>query len=180
VSSRLEIEETGSVWHVVLSGVEVRWPGIASERWTQYGRDFDIVIDSSSGHLLRIESVRVPSPADIAIDRFAPPGGWACPGRNPFFAGYPDTLFLPMVEVLSQLPDGPHEAEVICARYVLESKGDSTPSRPLWVIHLLGITPVLFFGPAVDDTPCAANTQTEVIYDVRTKRLMTATPYRRF
>ena len=178
--AELEPGDDGKEWRVSIGNIEIPWRGLEPSNLDTYRRDFDIFIDSGSGHLLRITSWRLDATNRSYATEDPRSLIASCTSPNSLFAGYTDSVAVPLIDVLARCPLAAHTASTICARYVLESVDESEDLRPRWVIFLYGIPPIPLFDRGATQHPEEYRTRAEVIYDVATDRLMVAAPHRGF
>ena len=168
----------GKEWRILVGDVVVPWKELSPTEQIDYSRDFAIYIDSSTGALTKAVSYRARLSSDPQSNSDEFDGVSVCPEPNSLFAGFPDSVIVTLSDALARCPLSAHLATGICARYVLESSDESGEPRPRWIINLEGIPPVHFYGEGADQLPEGYGTRTEIIYDIRTGKVIAATPDR--
>ncbi|MCP4703434.1 MAG: hypothetical protein GY865_02390 [candidate division Zixibacteria bacterium] len=139
-------------------------------------RDFDIYIDSISGKLLKIECQY--GTKDLAL----------CPildkksaekqisdGGHKYLSIPDDRPKIDFYAALLACPYDPLSAKEILGQYVYFSYGNRPP-RPVWIITLVGISPIKLFGPDSDWVPEYQLNRVRQIIDAETgKVILTST-----
>jgi hypothetical protein len=138
-----QINGKKNVWRVEIKNFRLKLKSVWPRYKDKYLRNFEVLVDPNTGHLLRIRSkfdgydpnMLPEPPAEVAEARIRG-GGYEI--YHGFPAEPPKISFL---EALDAIGVHPLSAKEIYALYVMESKMKSQP-RPVWAITLRGIPPL--------------------------------------
>jgi len=140
-----QIKGKKNVWRIEIKNVRLKLKSVWPRYKDKYLRNFEVLVDPNTGHLLRIRSKfdgydpnMLPEPtAEWAEARLRGAG-------YEIYHGLPDEPpEISFIQALNAIGGHPLLAKEIYALYVMESKMKSQP-RPVWAITLRGIPPLHF------------------------------------
>ena len=166
-------------WEVNFDGVSLRLRSAISGFRDKYVRRFSVLLDGTTGQLIRIVS-----PFEGQDPDFRPqPSGAAAEaqlrGQDEIYEGLPPhpprLTFLAALDVeLTQGIGSPFLAKEIYASYVTHSRAGASP-RAVWVITLNGLPPMPVDGPFGDTVPAWQRNHMRNVVDDATGRNLFAT-----
>lgn len=142
-----QINGKKNVWRIEIKNVRLKLKSVWPRYKDNYLRNFEVLVDPNTGHLLRIRSkfdgydpnMLPEPPAEWAEARIRGAGYEIYHG---FPAEPPKISFLEALDaIMTKGVTSPLLAKEIYASYVMESEMKSQP-RPVWAITLRGIPPL--------------------------------------
>lgn len=140
-----QINGKKNVWRIEIKNVRLKLKSVWPRYKDKYLRNFEVLVDHNTGHLLRIRSKFDGYDPNMLPE---PPAEWAearLRGTGyEIYHGFPaEPPKISFLEALNSIGGHPLSAKEIYALYVMESKMKSQP-RPVWAITLRGIPPLHF------------------------------------
>jgi hypothetical protein len=138
-----QINRKKNVWRIEIKNVRLKLKSVWPRYKDKYLRNFEVLVDPNTGHLLRIRSkfdgydpnMLPEPPAEVAEARIRG-------GGHEIYHGFPaEPPNISFLEALDAIGGHPLSAKEIYALYVMESDMNSQP-RPVWAITLRGIPPL--------------------------------------
>lgn len=167
-----------NVWRVEFCNVTLRLKSAFPDHTDQYVRRFIVLLDPTTGQLLKIESTY----SGVALDMRPEPSSEIATSQLQameevylhFPTEEPEISFLDALDsVLSNGIGAPFLAKEIIAVYVVHSKMESNP-RPVWAITLRGIPPLPARGPSANAVPVWQRNHIRNIIDARNGKCLFA------
>jgi len=180
-----EINGKKGIWRIEIKNVRLKLKSASPGFEDRYVRNFQILVDPNSGHLLKITSTfdgndpnMLPEPPAAVAER-------QMRGTNELYHGFPtEPPKISLLDALDRVPTSPLQAKEIYAVYVMQShrmgRKFGWGPRPMWAITLRGIPPIPPKGGPPDRrkqdlAPVWQSNHVRVIVDARTGRLLFGT-----
>jgi hypothetical protein len=166
-------------WRVEFAGCSLVLPSAAGEFRDREERRFVIRLDAETGQLIDIESHPEGGVEGLRPEPSAESAERQLRTREEVYVALPAdgpkvTFVRALDSVLANGGGSPFLAKEICGVYVMHSKLGSAP-RPVWVITLRGIPPLLPKGPGADAVPIWQRNRIRYVVDANTGDCLFAT-----
>jgi hypothetical protein len=144
-----QINRKRNIWRVRIKNVRLKLKSAIPWLKDRYVRNFEVLVDPNTGHLLRIRSkfdghdpnMLPEPPAEVAEEEMRNSG-------NEIYHGFPlDPPKISLLDALDAVMGSPYLAKEIYAVHVIQSDMGSKP-RAVWAITLRGIPPITRIGPS--------------------------------
>jgi len=170
-----EFGKNRPVWRVRYTGINLK----DVERQTadeSFNRDFDVYIDSLSGHVLKITcSYGQLNPEECPELRAEEAERQLNNHTSERYLGFPkEEPHISFREAIIKCRVNPYSAEEILGQYVMYTDGGCEP-KPVWIISFCGLPPAPIMGGEADWIPLYQRTRSRSVVDAFTGRVLFVT-----
>ncbi len=164
-----------AVWRIKYAGINLE-ESKGQEIDESFRRDFEVYIDSLSGHLLKITCHYGQTNPEECPELKAEEAEQQLNNHSSErYLGFPDEApLISFKKALLKCHVNPYPAEEILGQYVMYTDGGCEPT-PVWIISFCGLPPLPIIGGVADWIPLYQRTRSRSVVDALTGRVFFVT-----